>query len=213
MRCIILALTRSQGEQWLMAVENWGECWQGQVCLTAAEAYQALQEAYAEVCLLCPCPEAHALEQLLVERPLLSPPWVIGAGECLPTGLPPGMLASMERLTCLARGLLHALTASCSLRAAEFLPDMAALAVAHPPLLDNLRTRLYPLVARRHGTTPAAVERSLRTLVEATWNHGDLAALERFFGHSIDPERGKPTNKEFLCRLQERLTLAGQRFV
>lgn len=213
MRCIILALTQSQGEQWLMAVENWGECWQGQVCLTAAEAYHALQEAYAEVCLLCPCPEAHAMKQLLLERPLLSPPWVIGAGESLPAGLPLGVLASMERLTCLARGLLHALTASQSLRAAEFLPDMAALTVAHPPLLGNLHTRLYPLVARRHGMTPAAVERSLRTLVEATWNHGDLAALERFFGHSIDPERGKPTNKEFLCRLQERLTLAGQRLV
>lgn len=213
MRCIILALTPSQGEKWLMDMENQGEDWQCQVCLTAAEAYHALQETYAEVCLLCPCPEARALEQLLLERPLLSPPWVIGAGENLPTGLPGGMLASMERLTCLARGLLHALTASRSLRAAEFLPDMAALMVAHPPLLDNLHTRLYPLVARRHGMTPAAVERSLRTLVEVTWNHGELAALERFFGHSIDPERGKPTNKEFLCRLQERLTLAGRRFV
>lgn len=213
MRCVILALTPSQGEKWLMDMENRGEDWQCQVCLTAAEAYHALQEAYAEVCLLCPCPEARALEKQLLERPLLSPPWVVRAGEPLPMGLPPGVLISMERLTCLARGLLHALTACQSLRAAEFLPDMAALAVAHPPLLNNLRAGLYPLVARRHGTTPAAVERSLRTLVEVTWSHGSLAALERFFGHSIDPERGKPTNKEFLCRLQERLTLAGRRFV
>lgn len=213
MRCVILALTPSQGERWLVTVESQDEGWQCQVCLSAADAYHTLQEAYAEVCLLCPCPEADRLVRMLGQRPLLSPPWVIRAGESLPAGLPPGILASMERLTCLARGLLHALTASRSLRAAEFLPDMAALAAAHPPLLDNLHARLYPLVARRHGMTPAAVERSLRTLVEVTWSHGDLAALERFFGHSIDPERGKPTNKEFLCRLQERLTLAGQRFV
>lgn len=213
MRCVILALTQAQGRHWLMDMENQGECWHCQVCLTALEAYQALQAHYAELCLVCPGPEAAAFAQLLLERPLLSPPWVIRPGEALPQGLPPGVMASMERLTCLARALLRALTASSRLRAADFLPDMAALAVAHPPLMDNLRARLYPLVARRHGMTPAAVERSLRTLVESTWNNGNLSALERFFGCSVDPEKGKPTNKEFLCRLQERLTLAGRRLV
>lgn len=213
MRCVILSASLAQGRRWLMDVENRGECWHGQICLTAAEAYQAMQEAYAEVCLLCPGPQAALLARLLSERPLLSPPWVIRPGEMLPAGLPPGVLLSLERLTCLARGLLRALTANQTLRAADFLPDMAALAVAHPPLMENLHARLYPLVARRHGMTPAAVERSLRTLVESTWSHGELAALERFFGCSVDPEKGKPTNKEFLCRLQERLTLAGRRLV
>lgn len=213
MRCVILAATQAQGLRWLMDMENRDERWRCQLCLTAPEAYQALQSCYAEVCLACPGPEADELARLMASRPLLSPPWVIAPGERLPTGLPPGTMACMESLTCLARGLLRALTASRALRAADFLPDMAALAVAHPPLMDSLHTRLYPLVARRHGMTPAAVERSLRTLVESTWSHGDLAALERFFGCSVDPEKGRPTNKEFLCRLQERLTLACRRLV
>lgn len=213
MKCVILALTPAQGQHWLMDMENRSEHWRCQVCLTAAEAYHAMQEDYTDVCLLCPCPEADLLTRLLLERPLLSPPWVVQAGDALPAGLPPGIIPSMERLTCLSRGLLHALSASSQLRAAAFLPDMAALTVAHPPLMDNLRTRLYPLVARRHGMTPAAVERSLRTLVESTWSNGSLPALERFFGCSVDPEKGKPTNKEFLCRLQERLTLAARRLV
>ena len=68
-------------------------------------------------------------------------------------------------------------------------------------------------IAARHGMTAAGVERSLRLCVESTWMHGSLSALERFFGNSVDPERGKPTNREFLCRVQERLALAMQRLV
>lgn len=213
MRCVIFAASQPQGRYWLEHMENRGENWHGQVCLTPEETWHALQETYAEVCLLCPGAAEGRLAQLLAQRPLLSPPWLVHAGDEIPTGLPPQVLISLERLTCLARGLLHALTATSALRAAAFLPDMAALAVAHPPLMRSLRTGLYPLVARRHGTTPAAVERSLRTLVESTWSHGDLAALERFFGCTVDPERGKPTNKEFLRCLQERLTLAYRRLM
>ena len=213
MRCVILALTPSQGRRCLMEAESWGESWQGRVFFTAEEAYAALAESYHEACLLCPCPEAEALAERLRQRPPLAPPGVIHPGEAPPTGMPAAALHHLPEITCLSRSLLRALTARPGLRAWAFLPDMAALAVVHPPLLADLRGRMYPLVARRHGMTPAAVERSLRILVESTWNRGSLAALERFFGHSVDPEKGKPTNKEFLCRLQEWLTRAGRRLV
>lgn len=213
MRCAILALTQRQGRQWQTWVEAQGEKWQGVVYLDAGENYAALCAAYHEVCLLCPCPEAEQLAHRLKERPPLAPPWVIRAGEALPMGMPPAAMQRLEQITCLSRALLRALTVKPGLRAWDFLPDMAALAVVHPPLTEDLQGRLYPLTARRHGMTPAAVERSLRTLVEATWSQGELHALERFFGHSVDPERGKPTNKEFLCQLQQRLTLAARRLV
>ena len=213
MRCAILALTRHQGEGWQAWVEAQGEAWQGVVYLDAQEAYAALCASHYDVCLLCPCPEAEQLARRLAERPPLAPPWVIRAGEMLPSGMPPAAMQRVEQIAALAHALLRALTVKPGLRAWAFLPDMAALAVVHPPLMEDLQGRLYPQVARRHGMTPAAVERSLRTLIEATWSQGELPALERFFGHSVDPERGKPTNKEFLCRLQERLTLAARRLV
>ena len=213
MRCVILALTPTQGQRYLMEVESWGEEWQGRVFLRAEEAYAALSESYHEICLLSPCPQAEALAERLRQRPPLAPPGVMRLGEAPPAGMPAEALYHLPEMTCLSRSLLRALTARPGLRAWDFLPDMAALAVVHPPLMEDMRGRLYPLVARRHCMTPAAVERSLRILVESTWNRGSLAALERFFGHSVDPEKGKPTNKEFLCRLQERLTLAGRRLV
>lgn len=213
MRCLILALTAERGRHWLEWVEDQDERWQGRIVLTAQQGYAALCAQHHEVCLLCPCPEAAQLVRQLVSRPPLAPPWVIAAGEALPKGIPPLALQRLPQLTCLSRALLGAMTVTPALRAWSFLPDMAALTAVHPPLLQDLKGALYPLVARRHGMTPAAVERSLRTLVESTWSSGSLAALERFFGSSVDPERGKPTNKEFLFRLQERLTLAARRLV
>ena len=123
------------------------------------------------------------------------------------------VLAALQlpQLTCLSRSLLRSLDVPQTLRAMHFLPDMLALCTAHPPLTADLAHRLYPLVARRHALTAAAVERSLRLLVEATWTRAGAPALERFFGHSVDPERGKPTNKEFLARMQERIALAQRR--
>ena len=91
------------------------------------------------------------------------------------------------------------------------LPEMAALTVVHPPLLTDVTHGLYPLMAHRAQLTPCAVERRLRLAIESTWNRGDYDAIARFFGQSVDPERGKPTNREFLCQLQERLTLSARR--
>ena len=87
----------------------------------------------------------------------------------------------------------------------------AALTVVHPPLLTDVTHGLYPLMAHRAQLTPCAVERRLRLAIESTWNRGDYDAIARFFGQSVDPERGKPTNREFLCQLQERLTLSARR--
>lgn len=59
---------------------------------------------------------------------------------------------------------------------------------------------LYAACASAFSTTPSAVERSLRTAVESVFTHGDLTGIERYFGSTVDPERGKPTNRVFLLQ-------------
>lgn len=67
--------------------------------------------------------------------------------------------------------------------------------------LDNITFILYPQVAARFNTTAARVERAIRHLVEVTWARGDLEILNRYFGNTIHPEKGKPTNGEFIARI------------
>ncbi|MGN1020513.1 MAG: sporulation initiation factor Spo0A C-terminal domain-containing protein [Aristaeellaceae bacterium] len=233
--CLAITDSAQQGLDWQLALENLGPGWSCRVCAGAEDPLLLLTEEPVQLAVCGGQAGARALARLR-ERPPLAPPWLLAEQPCpwadavislaraeqLPEQLarweqegrlPVLALTRHGQMICLARGLLHAMTMPEHLRAWRFLPDMAALITVHPALMEDLHTRLYPLTARRHGMTPAAVERSLRLAIESTWSGASLGALERFFGHSVDPERGKPTNREFLCRVQERLTLAGRRMV
>lgn len=64
---------------------------------------------------------------------------------------------------------------------------------------------LYESCAQAFGTTAAAVERCLRVAVESVFTQGNLNGIERFFGATVDPERGKPTNRAFLMQAAQQL--------
>lgn len=64
---------------------------------------------------------------------------------------------------------------------------------------------LYPAIAKRFGTTNTRVERAIRHAVEKAWQRGDIEILNDIFGYSIDAEKGKTTNSEFLFGICEYL--------
>ena len=103
----------------------------------------------------------------------------------------------------IAQGLLNRLGVPQRLLGRRYMQDAAACAACAPQLLASYTGLLYPFLAQRFATTPQAVERAVRTAVEHTWLHGDLPAIQALFGFSVDAERGKPTNAEFLSMLTE----------
>ncbi len=227
MNVIVLAPKIETARRWQYAVENLGDSWCCLPVTTAEEALPLLTDA--ELLLVLPGREGGDLLRAMEKRPPIAPPYVLGGPDgALPAVEElPGLLADWREtghLPALCRrhlplaadmaaALLRTLGVPRRLRAWDFLPGMIALAVVHPPLLEDLQHGLYPLTARQHGMTAAGVERSLRLCVESTWMHGSLPALERFFGDDIDPEKGKPTNRAFLRRMQQQVTGAMQRLL
>lgn len=67
--------------------------------------------------------------------------------------------------------------------------------------IDNITISLYPQLAVIFDTTPTRAERAIRHLIEVTWSRGDLKVLARYFGNTVSPRKGKPTNGEFLARV------------
>ena len=61
--------------------------------------------------------------------------------------------------------------------------------------------KIYERVAEYYETTPLAVEKAIRYAIETAWIVGDIEYQQRTFGLSVDSERGKPTNAEFIARL------------
>lgn len=59
---------------------------------------------------------------------------------------------------------------------------------------------LYAACADAFGVRPASVERCIRTAVEGVFTQGSIQGIDRFFGATVDPEKGKPTNRAFLLQ-------------
>ena len=72
---------------------------------------------------------------------------------------------------------------------------------------DIMKAELYPDVAHKYKTTAAKVERSIRHAIEVCWLRGRVDVLENTFGYTINPERGKPTNSEFIAMVADKVRM------
>lgn len=64
--------------------------------------------------------------------------------------------------------------------------------------IRDITKKLYPEIAKCFNTTSSRVERAIRHAVETSFSRLPIDLIEKFFGNSIDPNRGKPTNSEFV---------------
>ena len=60
---------------------------------------------------------------------------------------------------------------------------------------------LYHKIAGEFGTTMPRVERGIRHGIEVAWSRCDWEVLMTYFGNTVSPDKGKPTNLEFIARL------------
>ena len=66
---------------------------------------------------------------------------------------------------------------------------------------------LYPEIASEYGATPARVERNIRTAIEVAYDRGNIKLQDKIFGYTINENRGKPTNSEFIAMIADRISL------
>ncbi|MEG0901636.1 MAG: sporulation initiation factor Spo0A C-terminal domain-containing protein, partial [Clostridia bacterium] len=106
-------------------------------------------------------------------------------------------LAAANRAT-VAREVEELLDALClrrGLKGRTYAAWLMARLVPAPMLDAAAMNGHYADCAKAFHTTPAAVERCLRVAVESVFTQGSMSGIERVFGATVDPERGKPTNR------------------
>ena len=74
------------------------------------------------------------------------------------------------------------------------------------PLNNSYMSQLYEEIAKEHHTGAVNVERNIRSAIASTWKNTQSATLERFYPYPWDKKKGKPTNREFLVNMADRLT-------
>ena len=87
----------------------------------------------------------------------------------------------------------------------EYLRDAIMIALEDADAIREITGYLYPAVGHRHGTTGSRAERVIRYAIETAWTFGNIDYQQRVFGYSISPEKGKPTNRQFVQRSVDHL--------
>lgn len=88
-----------------------------------------------------------------------------------------------------------------------YLLEAILLTLREPDYLRHITGRLYPEVAKMHGSTDKRVERAMRHAIETAWCRCSLDAVAHYFGNTISPSRGKPVNSEFIARVASAVRL------
>ena len=103
--------------------------------------------------------------------------------------------------------ILHQLGMPSHIKGYQYIRDGIVMIYNDPEIIGGITKELYPDVATKYNTTVSRVERAIRHAIEVSWNRGNWDLMEEIFGHSVDIDKAKPTNSEFIVTIADKLRL------
>jgi len=103
--------------------------------------------------------------------------------------------------------ILHELGVPSHIKGYQYIREGIILLYNNPDMIGGITKELYPEIADKFDTTVSRVERAIRHAIEVSWNRGDWNLMEEIFGHSVDIDKAKPTNSEFIVTVADKLRL------
>lgn len=103
--------------------------------------------------------------------------------------------------------ILHELGVPSHIKGYQYIREGILLLYNNPDIVGGITKELYPEITSRFNTSVSRVERAIRHAIEVSWNRGNLDLMEEVFGHSVDYDKAKPTNSEFIVTVADKLKL------
>ena len=103
--------------------------------------------------------------------------------------------------------ILHELGIPSHIKGYQYIREGIGIIYDHPETIGGITKELYPELAYKFDTTVSRVERAIRHAIEVSWNRGNWDLMEEIFGHSVDIDKAKPTNSEFIVTIADKLRL------
>ena len=103
--------------------------------------------------------------------------------------------------------ILHELGIPSHIKGYQYIREGIGIIYDRPETIGGITKELYPELANKFDTTVSRVERAIRHAIEVSWNRGDWDLMEEIFGHSVDIDKAKPTNSEFIVTIADKLRL------
>ncbi len=103
--------------------------------------------------------------------------------------------------------IIHQIGVPAHIKGYHYLREAIILSIKNSEIVNSVTKLLYPTVAKTYSTTASRVERAIRHAIEVAWDRGDIDVLNSYFGYTIQNDRGKPTNSEFIAMISDKLRL------
>ncbi len=103
--------------------------------------------------------------------------------------------------------IIHQIGVPAHIKGYQYLRTAIILTIKDSDIINSVTKVLYPSVAKKYQTTTSRVERAIRHAIEVAWDRGDVDTLNSYFGYTIQNNRGKPTNSEFIAMIADNLRL------
>lgn len=89
-----------------------------------------------------------------------------------------------------------------NLKGYRYIVYVVELIMNDTELMDSTMS-VYMKVAERFNITRTSAERAIRHAIYVGWDRGHKGTQIAMFGYSIDSNKGKPTNSEFLATVAD----------
>lgn len=107
--------------------------------------------------------------------------------------------------------MIHEIGVPAHIKGYQYLRDAIIMVVNDVDMLNSITKVLYPTIAKHHQTTPSRVERAIRHAIEVAWSRGKMDTIDELFGYTVQNEKGKPTNSEFIALIADKIRLEYKR--
>ncbi len=103
--------------------------------------------------------------------------------------------------------IIHQIGVPAHIKGYQYLRSAILMTIRDNDVINSVTKVLYPSVAKKYQTTTSRVERAIRHAIEVAWDRGDVDTLNSYFGYTVQNNRGKPTNSEFIAMIADNLRL------
>ena len=112
-----------------------------------------------------------------------------------------------HNLEAMVTNIIHEIGVPAHIKGYQYLRDGIMMVVNDIEVINQITKQLYPDLAKKYKTTPSRVERAIRHAIEVAWGRGQLETVENIFGYTVNANKGKPTNSEFIAMIADKLRL------
>lgn len=103
--------------------------------------------------------------------------------------------------------MMHEMGVPAHVKGYHYLREAIIASYKDTQLLGALTKKLYPVIAESFDTTPSKVERAIRNAIQLACKRGNFDLIRSVCQYTMNLERGKPTNGQFISVVVDRLIM------